>query len=40
MRKCTPAELADTAVFLTSDLCRGMTGNTLVGDAGYQVMGF
>src|SRR5690348_7070282 len=39
-RNCTPAEAADTAVFLASDLGRGVTGNILFVDAGYQVMGF
>jgi len=39
-RNCTPEEVADTAVFLASDLGRGITGNVLFVDAGYQVMGF
>ncbi len=39
-RNCTPEEVADTAVFLASDLGRGVTGNILFVDAGYQVMGF
>jgi enoyl-[acyl-carrier protein] reductase I len=38
-RNCTPAEVADTAVFLASDLGRGVTGNLLYVDAGYQIMG-
>ena len=38
-RNCTPAEVADTAVFLASDLGRGVTGNTIYVDAGYQIMG-
>ena len=38
-RNCEPAEVADTAVFLASDLGRGVTGNTLFVDAGYQLMG-
>jgi len=38
-RNCDPAEVADTAVFLASDLGRGITGNILYVDAGYQVMG-
>jgi enoyl-[acyl-carrier protein] reductase I len=38
-RNCEPAEVADTAVFLASDLGRGLTGNILWVDAGYQVMG-
>jgi enoyl-[acyl-carrier protein] reductase I len=39
-RNCTPEEVADAAVFLASDLGRGVTGNVLFVDAGYQVMGF
>jgi len=39
-RNCTPEEVADAAVFLASDLGRGVTGNILFVDAGYQVMGF
>ncbi|SRR5579884_1791769 len=38
-RNCDPAEVADTAVFLASDLGRGVTGNVLFVDAGFQVMG-
>lgn len=38
-RNCEPAEVADAAVFLASDLGRGVTGNVLYVDAGYQVMG-
>jgi enoyl-[acyl-carrier protein] reductase I len=38
-RNCEPAEVADTAVFLASDLSRGVTGNNLFVDAGYQLMG-
>ncbi len=38
-RNCDPAEVADTAVFLASDLGRGVTGNLLYVDAGYQIMG-
>ena len=38
-RNCDPAEVADTAVFLASALGRGVTGNVLYVDAGYQVMG-
>lgn len=38
-RNCTPAEVADTAVFLASDLGRGVTGNTIYVDSGYQIMG-
>jgi enoyl-[acyl-carrier protein] reductase I len=32
------AEVADTAVFLGSDLGRGVTGNVIYVDAGYQIM--
>ena len=40
LRRLTdPAEVADTAVFLASDLCRGVTGNCIFVDAGLQVMG-
>jgi enoyl-[acyl-carrier protein] reductase I len=35
-----PAEVADTAVFLASDLSRGVTGNVLFVDAGMQVMAY
>jgi len=38
-RNCEPAEVADTAVFLASSLGRGVTGNVLYVDAGYQIMG-
>jgi enoyl-[acyl-carrier protein] reductase I len=38
-RNTDPAEVADTAVFLASDLGRGVTGNVLYVDAGYQIMG-
>lgn len=38
-RNCTTAEVADTAVFLASDLGRGVTGNTIYVDSGYQIMG-
>jgi enoyl-[acyl-carrier protein] reductase I len=37
-RNCEPAEVGDTAVFLASDLGRGVTGNILFVDAGYQIM--
>jgi enoyl-[acyl-carrier protein] reductase I len=33
------AEVADAAVFLGSDLGRGVTGNVLYVDAGFQIMG-
>lgn len=39
-RNTEPAEVADAAVFLASDLGRGVTGNILFVDAGMQVMGF
>src|SRR6185312_8039030 len=39
-RNVQPAEVADTAVFLGSDLGRGVTGNILFVDSGMQVMGF
>lgn len=40
LRKSTdPAEVADTAVFLASDLGRGVTGNTVFVDAGFQIVG-
>jgi enoyl-[acyl-carrier protein] reductase I len=38
-RNTEPAEVADAAVFLASDLGRGVTGNILFVDAGMQVMG-
>jgi len=38
-RNCEPGEVADTAVFLASDLGRGVTGNVLYVDAGFQIMG-
>jgi len=38
-RNTDPAEVADTAVFLASDLGRGVTGNTLFVDAGFHIMG-
>ena len=38
-RNCEPAEVADAAVFLASDLGRGVTGNVLYVDAGYHIMG-
>jgi enoyl-[acyl-carrier protein] reductase I len=39
-RNCEPGEVADAAVFLASDLGRGVTGNILFIDAGYHLMGF
>ncbi len=38
-RNTDPAEVADAAVFLASDLGRGVTGNILFVDAGFQIMG-
>jgi len=38
-RNTDPAEVADTAVFLGSDLGRGVTGNVIYVDAGFQIMG-
>jgi enoyl-[acyl-carrier protein] reductase I len=37
-RNTDPAEVADTAVFLASSLGRGVTGNVLYVDAGFQIM--
>jgi enoyl-[acyl-carrier protein] reductase I len=39
-RNTEPAEVADAAVFLASNLGRGVTGNILFVDAGMQIMGF
>jgi enoyl-[acyl-carrier protein] reductase I len=39
-RNTDPAEVADAAVFLASDLGRGVTGNILFVDAGMQAMGY
>jgi enoyl-[acyl-carrier protein] reductase I len=39
-RNADPAEVADAAVFLASDLGRGVTGNILFVDAGMQVMAY
>ncbi len=38
-RNTDPAEVADTAVFLASDLGRGVTANVIYVDAGFQAMG-
>jgi enoyl-[acyl-carrier protein] reductase I len=38
-RATDPAEVADAAVFLASDLGRGVTGDVLYVDAGYHIMG-
>jgi enoyl-[acyl-carrier protein] reductase I len=39
-RNTEPAEVADAALFLASDLGRGVTGNVLFVDSGFQIMGF
>jgi enoyl-[acyl-carrier protein] reductase I len=38
-RNTDPAEVADAAVFLASKLGRGVTGNVIYVDAGFQIMG-
>jgi len=38
-RNVTPGEVADLAVFLASDLSRGVTGDVHFVDAGYHIMG-
>jgi enoyl-[acyl-carrier protein] reductase I len=38
-RPTDPDEVADTAVFLASDLGRGITGNVIYVDSGFQIMG-
>jgi len=38
-RNTDPAEVADTAVFLASELGRGVTGNVIFVDAGFQTVG-
>jgi enoyl-[acyl-carrier protein] reductase I len=38
-RNTDPAEVADAAAFLASNLGRGVTGNILFVDAGIQIMG-
>jgi enoyl-[acyl-carrier protein] reductase I len=38
-RNTDPAEVGDTAVFLASDLGRGVTANVIFVDSGYQAMG-
>ncbi len=38
-RNTDPAEVADAALFLASDLGRGVTGNILFVDSGFQIMG-
>ena len=39
-RNTDPAEVADAAVFLASELGRGVTGNIIYVDAGMQIMAF
>jgi enoyl-[acyl-carrier protein] reductase I len=39
-RNTDPAEVGDAAVFLASELGRGVTGNVLFVDAGAHIMGF
>lgn len=38
-RNTDPAEVADTAVFLASELGRGVTGNVVYVDSGFQIVG-
>ena len=38
-RNVTPAEVGDAAVFLASDLGRGVTGDVMFVDCGYHLMG-
>lgn len=38
-RNTDPAEVADAAVFLASNLARGVTGNVLFVDAGFHIIG-
>ncbi len=38
-RNCDTAEVGDTAVFLASDLGRGVTGNVIYVDSGMRIMG-
>jgi enoyl-[acyl-carrier protein] reductase I len=38
-RNTDPAEVADTAVFLASDMGRGVTGNIVFVDSGFQIVG-
>jgi enoyl-[acyl-carrier protein] reductase I len=35
-----PKEVGDTALFLSSDLGSGITGETIYVDCGYNIMGF
>lgn len=38
-RNTDPAEVADAAVFLSSPLARGITGEVLFVDSGYHITG-
>ena len=38
-RTTTPEEVGDTAVFLFSDLARGVTGENIHVDSGYHILG-
>ncbi|MGZ4163701.1 MAG: SDR family oxidoreductase, partial [Tumebacillaceae bacterium] len=38
-RNVTQEDVANTAVFLASDLSSGITGETIHVDAGYHIMG-
>ncbi|MCS6951254.1 MAG: enoyl-ACP reductase [Bryobacterales bacterium] len=38
-RNVDPAEVADVAVFLASELSRGVTGNVVFADAGFHILG-
>jgi enoyl-[acyl-carrier protein] reductase I len=38
-RNTDPNEVGDAAAFLASNLGRGVTGNVLYVDAGFQIMG-
>ncbi|SRR6266700_941677 len=39
-RNVDPKEVGDTALFLSSDLSSGITGETIYVDCGYNIMGF
>ena len=39
-RNVEPREVGDTALFLSSDLGSGITGETIYVDCGYNIMGF
>ena len=38
-RTTTPEEVGDTAVFLFSDMARGITGEIIHVDSGYHIIG-